>query len=289
MTWIDLHLHSSCSDGADAPDQVAARAAACGAAAIALTDHDTTAGLARARTAADALGLGFLEGVEISAAHQDRELHVVGLGVAPEAESLRALLDALGDMRRRRASKIVERLHRVGVHLDPPEPTPDQEQTPPGRMHVAVALQRMGAAATVQGAFDRYLNRGCPAHVPKQLPPVAQAIDAIHDAGGLAFLAHPGLGRRLLRHLPALLEFPFDGIEAWHPSHTPEITQECVHAAQARGLLLSGGSDCHGGVKGEPPALGRVKVDYRHYEKIAEALAEKAALRREQRPGEFRC
>ena len=144
-----------------------------------------------------------------------------------------------------------------------------------GRMHVAVALHEMGKTATVQRAFDRYLNRGCPAYVPKQLPEATKAIEAIHASGGLAFIAHPGLGHWMMKQLPQLLELPFDGLEAWHPSHNASISKEIIAVAKDHNLLLSGGSDCHGNVKGEGISLGRIKTPVACFHRILEVSIRK--------------
>ena len=261
--WVDLHLHSNHSDGTESPEQLVARVAAAGATAMALTDHDTVAGVAAAREAAMAAGIGFLDGVEISAVFEGREMHVVGLNVSIQAEPLTQLLGELADMRRNRMDAIHAKLRRVGIVVPH---APDMQA--PGRMHVATALRDMGKAATVQQAFDRYLNSGGPAYVPKELPDVSRVIAAIHAAEGLAFIAHPGLGHWAMKRLERLLALPFDGLEAWHPSHTPAVTNRFLAVAQQRDLLVSGGSDCHGNVKGEGCTLGRVKTPACHYHRI---------------------
>lgn len=271
--WVDLHLHSCRSDGADTPERVITRAHALGIAAVAVTDHDTMAGVREAGEAARGFGMGFLEGLEISASFECQEIHIVGLGIRVDAPGLAALLEASNRSRAERAWRIVDRLDKIGVasrtalepHLNPAAPV--------GRMHVAVALAGLGKATSVQNAFDRYLNRACPAFVPKAVPPALDVINAIHEAEGLAFIAHPGLGNTLRRRMGALLELPFDGIEAWHVSHTPDMVHTFRGLAEDRGLLLTGGSDCHGDIKKEKPTMGRVKTPYACYERIAETLA----------------
>lgn len=275
--WVDLHLHSLCSDGADSPERLVARAASLGLQALALTDHDTTAGVTAARRAAAKHGLGFLSGIEISAEFKGREMHVVGLGIDIAEKALEELLSTLAAMRRQRTHEILDRLHRIGLTLDPGLIMNRDTAMTLGRMHIAVRLYEMGAAKTVQGAFDRFLNPGRPAHVPKRLPPAVQAIATVQAAGGLAFLAHPGLGNWRRRRVEALLELPFDGLEAWHISHTPYMTRTFMEMAEARALLVSGGSDCHGGIKGDKPTLGLVRVPYACYADIVERLETRKA------------
>ncbi len=143
---------------------------------------------------------------------------------------------------------------------------------PLSRMHLAYHLRLAGVTQTTQEGFDRFLKTGRPAYVPKLTCPVQEAVERIHAAGGLAFVAHPGLARGLRKLLPALLELPFDGIEAYHISHSPGRTREFVELAESRGLLVSGGSDCHGAIKGAPE-MGKVRLPLRHVDAIRERLA----------------
>jgi len=267
--WVDLHLHSSCSDGTETPEELVVRAAGIGASAMALTDHDTVKGVCAAQQAAESAGLAFLTGVEISCCFDEREMHIVGLGIDTNAPELKALLKTLAEMRRNRMDAIIKRLNNRGVTFE----QPDRQNGSVGRMHVAVALHEMGKASSVQNAFDKYLNRGCPAYVPKQLPSAAQAVDTIHAAKGLAFIAHPGLGPWIMKQLPNLLKLPFDGLEAWHPSHNTFLTNDIIDLAQTRSLLLSGGSDCHGNIKGDGITLGRIKTPLSCFKHIMDALS----------------
>jgi predicted metal-dependent phosphoesterase TrpH len=271
--WADLHLHTTCSDGADTPERVMERAHELGIAAVAITDHDTMAGVAAARAAAQTAGMDFLEGVEISASFDGQEIHILGLGVREDAPVLKALLGRSNKDRAERAWHIVDRLDKIGVAPRATLAAHMEGAAQLGRMHVAVALERLGKVHTVQDAFERYLNRACPAFVPKILPPAADAVRTIHEARGLAFIAHPGLGHTLRRRLGSLLELPFDGIEAWHVSHTEQMVDTFKALAGKRGLLLTGGSDCHGDIKKEKPSMGRVRPPYACYEHIRDALS----------------
>ncbi len=271
--WADFHLHSSRSDGSDSPAQVACRAAGAGMAALALTDHDTVLGVEEARAGAEAAGIAFLTGVEISASLDRREVHVVGLGIDCRSEPLLGLLSGLRAGRRERSGRMLRLLANAGISLELPE-TPDEGPGSfTGRMHIAAALHARGVTRSVQDGFDRFLKPGRPAWVPKTLVPVEEAVNAIHGASGLAFLAHPGLGSGFGRMLPLLLSLPFDGIEAFHVSHTPRQTGEFLAVARERGLLVSGGSDCHGTIKGRAPEMGRVKVPWEWAAPLVERLA----------------
>jgi hypothetical protein len=176
----------------------------------------------------------------------------------------------LREARNRRAERIVGKLNAAGVPVTM-ETLLARAGGAVGRMHIAREVHALGHARTVQDAFDRYLNAGRRAYVPKARIDCAEALGLIHEAGGLAFVAHPGIGttRRLL---PRLLELPFDGIEAYHCKHGPGHVAEFLELAESRGLLVSGGSDCHGAAKGEPE-MGKVRVPVAHYERIRERLA----------------
>lgn len=268
--YCDLHLHSTASDGADGPGVVAGRAAALGIGAIALTDHDTVAGIAEAQTAAAIHGVAYLPAVEITARHGRHEVHVLGYGIDPAAPALAALLETGSALRDRRIRTMIAKLNELGVPVDAEAVFELSGGGSVGRMHLARVVHEMGHAPTVQGVFDKYIGAGKRAYAPRTAVAVAEAIDAIHGAGGLAFLAHPGIGKT--RHvLPALLALPFDGIEAYHARHSPGQTEGFIALANERGLMVSGGSDCHGAAKFEP-TMGKVQVPFARYEAIRDRL-----------------
>ena len=168
---------------------------------------------------------------------------------------------------------MLERLEAVGIPVREALSDSESATAMTGRMHVALLLHQMGQVSTVQAGFDRYLNRGRPAFVPKRLPEACEVIQVIHEARGLAFLAHPGLGKTLKKRLDKILALPFDGIEVWHTSHSQDMRERFLKLAEERKLLVSGGSDCHGSVKGEPPTMGKVKTPLWCFERICERLA----------------
>ena len=275
MRAVDLHTHSHCSDGSDSPGDVVRRAAALGLEAVALTDHDTVAGVAVAARVAVQAGIGFLSGTEISAEFDNAEIHIVGLGIDPTDVSLLAVLDEMAGARTRRAERIVEKLASVGVgvRMEALRSRVEDGGTI-GRMHIAREIHRLGHVRSVQQAFDRYLNPGGKAYVGKARVTCLDAISAIHDAGGLAFVAHPGIGAAR-RRLGKLLQLPFDGVEAYHVKHSPGRVEEYLGVAVERGLLVAGGSDCHG-TASRSPEMGKVRVPYGCYERIVEVLAARA-------------
>ena len=274
MSFVDLHLHSTCSDGADAPVDVVAYAKGHGLAAIALTDHDTTDGLADARAAAEQAGIEFLNGVEVSTMYGHHSIHILGLGIETGCPELDALLEKLRLGRESRTEKIVEKLQERGIHIDIESIHALTDGDAPGRLHIARVLQSMGAVSTVQEAFDRWLKFGKSCFVPIPKVSCERAVEAIHAANGLAFIAHPGLGSATRKLLPHLLKLPFDGLEVIHTKHSPADTVEFKALAYEHGLMISGGSDCHGGANG-PRLMGGMKVPYEIYERICEALSKR--------------
>jgi 3',5'-nucleoside bisphosphate phosphatase len=270
--FADLHLHTNQSDGVDPPARVVERAVKLGFAAIAITDHDSVSAVHEAQPAAEAAGLEFFPGVEISADYEGLEIHIVGLGVATAAGPFHDALELQRDERSTRASRIIERLNEIGV---PVTREAVDARVPPhgalGRLHIAQEIRDLGFTKSVQGAFDKYIGRGQSAFVRMRRLPHLEAIVLIQEAGGVAILGHPGLGP-LKKIVRTVLDAPFDGIEAYHSRHTPNQSAEFLRFAQERGLLVSGGSDCHGAAKTRPE-MGSVRLPYEYVERIKETLA----------------
>lgn len=267
--YADLHTHTTFSDGADAPEVVINRAKEHGLSAIAITDHDTLSGIPDAQRAADEVGIELLPGVEVSSRYGKHEVHILGLGVDPKHAGLTASLAVLGEERSTRAEKMIEKLNALGVPVDFEALRERVGEGVIGRMHIAQEIMALGHSESIQGAFDKYIKAGKSAYVPKTAMTCEEAVAAIHEAGGLAFVAHPCIGktRAILEHL---LQLPFDGIEVFHSRHTPGHIADLKALAEERGLMITGGSDCHGSIKGDPPLMGRVRLPYRYYEAIVQ-------------------
>ena len=255
--FVDLHMHSTASDGSRTPADVVRAAAFAGLAAIALTDHDTVAGLAEAQVAGAELGVRIVNGVELSAVEGDAETHLLGLHLR-DVLVIERELGALRDMRERRGQRIVEKLVALGVLVTFADVLAQASGGAVGRPHVARALVADGWATDVRDAFDRYLGAGKPAYVAKDQLGMADAIAIIHSAGGLAVLAHPG-GAGTRERLTALMALGLDGVEVRHPGHSPSDTARLSAVAAQLGLVISGGSDWHGAAEG-PRTIGMMQV-----------------------------
>jgi predicted metal-dependent phosphoesterase TrpH len=250
-------MHSTASDGSRAPAEVVRAAKRAALVAIALTDHDTVAGLAEARVVGEELGIRIVNGVELSAVEGESETHVLGLHLSDTSVLERGLTE-LREMRGRRAARIVELLQSQGVQVTLDDVLLQAGGGAIGRPHVARALVADGWAVDVRDAFDRYLAAGRPAYVAKDQLGMRDAIAMVHAAGGLAVLAHPGPSATRER-LEALLALGMDGVEVKHPSHSPQDTARIRTLTEQLGLLPSGGSDWHGAGDG-PRTIGMMQV-----------------------------
>lgn len=255
--YVDLHMHSTASDGSRSPADVVRAARAASLAAIALTDHDTVDGLPEAQAAGDELGVRIINGVELSAVEGETETHLLGLHLQDVGVLARGLA-ALRDMRERRAARIVALLDELGVKISMDDVMSQAGGGAVGRPHVARAMVASGWATDQRDAFDRYLGAGKPAYVGKDQLSMPDAIAMIHEAGGLAVLAHPGwAGTR--ERIEALVQQGLDGVEVKHPGHSSSDTTRLKGIVELLGLVPSGGSDWHGAAEG-PRTIGMMNV-----------------------------
>ena len=255
--FVDLHMHSTASDGSRSPADVVRAARQAGLSAIALTDHDSVTGLPEAQAAGAELGVRIVNGVELSAVEGEMETHLLGLHLRDTGVLERGLSD-LRDMRERRAQQIVERLIALGVQVTYDDVLAQAAGGAVGRPHVARAMVADGWATDVRDAFDRYLGAGRPAFMAKEQLAMADAAAMIHAAGGLAVLAHPG-GSATRARLTALAALGLDGVEVMHPSHSPGDTNRLRALCDDLDLVVSGGSDWHGAADG-PRTIGMMHV-----------------------------
>lgn len=242
---IDLHCHSTASDGILAPAEVVQVAAEVGLATIALTDHDTLAGLEEATRAGDALGVRVIGGCEFSVQAPWGEMHLLGYFLSPHDPEIEAFLVEARADRERRARGMVSRLTGLGLAITSDDVLRESDGGAIGRPHVARALHRLGHVATIQQAFDRYIGRGRPAFVEKTLPTLREVADLVHARGGVVSAAHLKY-HGTLATLSALRADGLDAVETRHPSHDGERVAEITEAALALDLARTGGSDWHG-------------------------------------------
>lgn len=247
---IDLHTHSTASDGRLTPAALATAAAEAGVECLALTDHDTVAGVAAAQAQAREHGMQFVPGVEVSVSWEKRTLHIVGLGVDPHHTQLVAALAQLQHTREQRARDMGERLEKAGLQDAYPRARGLAGEGQVTRGHFARLLVEDGLCGKFQQAFQRYLKPGKPGYVDVAWSSLEEAVATIQQAGGLAVLAHPmaygmtGAWRR--RTLTAFSEAGGDGVEVCCGNHNPSDTGVCTADALHYGLLGSVGSDFHG-------------------------------------------
>jgi predicted metal-dependent phosphoesterase TrpH len=248
MSHIDLHTHTLASDGALSPQQLVAAAGACGLRVLAVTDHDTVAGVQPAIDAAIGTTLCVLPGVELSALHGTQSVHLLGYGIDYTSPFLVKKLRALSTGREERAHLIVELLEEMGAPI-PWERVAALGKDTIARPHIAQVLVEQGHAKDVADAFNRFLGDGCPAYLPSSRMSLKEAVDLVRQGGGEVGLAHP-LGTHPALDfdavLPAVLAAGVTGIEVYHTEHTPQATLRLRQLAADKHLWWSGGSDFHG-------------------------------------------
>ena len=266
MKFADLHLHTFFSDGTFSPEELTGYGARLGFAAMALTDHDSVEGCARMTVACDAEGIEFIPGTELTAEIDDTELHLLGYFLDTNNEKLLSEIAKFQIVRQNRIHEMVAAINKLGVPLEAETVFALANCKSPGRPHVARALVKAGLVANLDEAFERFLKKNRPAWVPKAKMSALEGIELIHQAGGLAVMAHPGLNRTD-EIIPALVDAGLDGIECFHTKHSTATSERYLEIAAKYNLLVTGGSDCHGFSKNKP-LIGTVKLPYEYVEKM---------------------
>ncbi len=255
----DLHLHSLYSDGLLSPEQLVKQAYSRGIQAMSLTDHDSVEGIAEARAAAQSLDMDFIPGVELSATYKNLDMHVLGYFVDTENASFLQFLERFQQGRYERAEKMVRRLRDQGLAINFEDVVEIAGPGPIGRPHVAEVLARTGQVSSFDHAFFYYIGRHCPAYVKKIEISPEQAAEIVHQASGLAVLAHPLVGPQTRKDVTEMLDAGLDGLEVLHPKLTKADSQWLKSVAEKEGLLVTGGSDYHG-EKRSTMELGQFQV-----------------------------
>ncbi len=271
MKFADLHLHTRFSDGTFSPEELVLQAQNHGLACIALTDHDTVEGCAPAAVACANVRMEFIPGAELTAEHEDVEVHILGYFLNIHNQTLLKRIAKFQEVRQNRIHEMVAALNKLGVPLKAESVFALANCQSPGRPHVARALVKEKLIGSLDEAFDKYLKKGRPAWVPKTKMSALEGIELIHQADGLAVMAHPGLNRTD-EIIPDLVDAGMDGIECFHTKHSTAMSERYLEIADKYHLLVTGGSDCHGYSKVRP-LIGTVKLPYEHVEKLKAAVA----------------
>lgn len=252
MSFVDLHCHSTASDGTFAPSAVVALAVRSGLSALALTDHDTIAGIPEAAEAARKAGIDFLPGIEISCdVPKPATMHLLGYGVDPHSPVLLDMTRRLIEGRNDRNPRIINRLNELGVKISMEELEAEANGGVIGRPHIAAILLRKGYVSSIKNAFDKYLAPGGAAYFDKERISPKQAIDMVRQSGGLPVLAHPSQLRtendaQLDRTIKDLADLGLAGLEVIHSDNNEAMVAKYTALADKYGLLKTGGSDFHG-------------------------------------------
>ncbi|MDI7246806.1 MAG: PHP domain-containing protein [Bacillota bacterium] len=261
MTRVDLHVHSTASDGRYAPQELVRLASDRNVATIAVTDHDTVDGVQEAMLAATRFGVRVIPGVELSTDVEESEVHILGYHVDTSLPPFTMHLRVLREGRMRRAERILEKLAGLGIEIPMPYVLSLGREGFVGRSQIFRAMVNLGHARAERryGDFEKYLGKQGLAYVEHYGLTPAEAVRLVLAAGGVPVLAHPGrtAGDALLEEL---VDAGLQGIEAYYPTHGPELTRRWVEAARRHGLIVTGGSDFHGVAPDEPAVLGDVFV-----------------------------
>lgn len=270
--YADLHLHTVYSDGFSTPAQVVARARNLGFAAISIVDHDTVKGIPSTLEECRAAGVELVPGLELSTYDGGGSVHILGYGIEWRHEDLQSFLEDMERRRRERMAEIFRKLASLGVVLEPQEFLAVNRQGTVGRLQLAHFLVRKGVVGGVAEAFERYIGDGKPAYLPVDKLTPREGVELIRRYGGVAVLAHPGITRRD-ELIPRLVSWGLQGIEVYYSKHSPEVMRHYENVARKHGLLILGGSDCHGADQGEL-LIGSVRLPYSYVEQLKVTLRE---------------
>jgi predicted metal-dependent phosphoesterase TrpH len=268
MKFADLHLHTNFSDGTFTPEELVQHAQKAGLACIAVTDHDSVEACVRVAAACAEVNMEFVPGTELTAELDDTELHVLGYFVDTQNKKLLEEIAKFQAVRQSRIHEMVARINELGMQLQAESVFALANCQSPGRPHVARAMVKAGLVRNMDEAFELFLKKGRAAWVPKSKVSALEAIELVHQAGGLAVMAHPGLNRTD-DVIPELVAAGMDGIECFHTKHSTATSERYLEIADKYKLLVTGGSDCHGFSKGRP-LIGTVKLPYDHVQKMKE-------------------
>lgn len=272
---VDLHTHTSYSDGFYSPRELILNAKQAGIEVISICDHDNIAGIIEATELGKSIGVEVIPGLEISSDIKDKEIHILAYFFEPENEELERYLLFFREERLKRADRIVKKLKSLGLYLTIEDVMDKAKNSAVGRPHIAQAMLEKGLTSSYYEAFNKYIGNGCPAYEKKVHLSPQSAFKIISDAGGLSFIAHPGYMPESL--LKELITAGVDGIEVIHPSHSPNQIRFYRGIVNEYFLLESGGSDFHGGKREDENNLGKYYVNRTVVEAMRQRLLKNSA------------
>lgn len=271
MKLADLHLHTYFSDGTSSPEQLVEEAKKAGIFCISITDHDNVSGIEPAKEAAvDSIEV--IPGIELSAEINLREIHILGYFIDPNYPRLQEEIKEINSIRRKRVYEILDKLRKLGIDLNPQDVFNVAGKGSVSRLHIARAMLAKGKISNIYEAFSRYIGNKCPAYVGKFSLTPEGAIKLIKEAKGIAVLAHP-LSSNCDELLPSFIKAGLMGLEVYYPEHSEVVIRYYLQIANKYGLLVTGGSDCHGSAKPEV-TVGKVNIPYELVEKLKNARNE---------------
>ncbi|WP_425447506.1 PHP domain-containing protein [Dethiothermospora halolimnae] len=268
MDKIDLHMHTTSSDGILSPEEVVDTAVKKGLKAIAITDHDTVEGIAKAiDRSKEYKNFLVIPGIELSCDYKNNEIHILGYFIDYNSKILSDLTKKLKDDRVKRGEKIVDKLNAMGLNISIDEVNEISSEDYIGRPHIARVLVNKNYVSSIGEAFDKYLGNNKPGYVERFKPTIPEAIDIIHATGGVAVLAHPGLiGNNIT--LDEILKFKFDGIEVIHSKHDDDDRHKFNLISESLNLIKTAGSDCHGYMMNNSLLMGKYFTNFEVVNKL---------------------
>ncbi len=269
MACVDLHIHTTASDGALTPSEVVAGAKKAGIAAISITDHDTMQGLAEAESAGKKYDVEIVPGVELSTNHKEKEIHILAYYCDPNNPFLKQKLLSFKTNRYDRMESMIKKLNKLGVNIELADVLKVVKGQMLGRPHLALALMEKGYIQEPAEAFEKYIGPSCPAYVKRPKFTPFEAISMIRSAGGIPVLAHPILYNEDSL-IPSLVGAGLLGIEVFHPEQGAVSNLRYLKIARKYNLLVTGGSDYHGTENHPVPAIGTVTIKYSYLKKMKE-------------------
>ncbi|WP_018249000.1 PHP domain-containing protein [Orenia marismortui] len=259
--YIDLHLHTTASDGSFTPSQLVTKAKELGFSAIAITDHDTIDGITEGIDLAEKLDIELVPGIEMNTDYENTEIHVLGYYIDYKDQKFIDKLASLKEARYNRIKRIVGKLNALGLEIDFEEVKKNADGGALGRPHVAQIMLDKGYVEEWSEAFDKYIAKGAPAYVERKKLTPQEAIQLIKEFGGIPVVAHPVLIERD-ELLDQLIEWGIEGIEVYHTEQDDKDSKRYLEFAQKNSLLITGGSDCHGPRRKGEVLIGKIKASY---------------------------